>query len=279
MNSAPLDPSSPDVENIPAGSGGVPVDPYTIGGLDTGLRALSILLERDITTVTDLATRLGVARSRAHRTLRTLERDGFVSPAAGGRGFVVGPRLLALSTPHGSDPELRSLHRPLLGAVREATGEAVHTSVLLGDQLLVTDGRRSTHEVDIGLRVGMMMPAHAMAGGKLLLSHLDDNQVLALFPNPRLPQHGPNTIRDRDALLDDLRLIRRRGYATAIQESERGVDSVAVLLSGSSWRDRSALVVSVPAARGGKAQIERLAQEVLQALTTARDHGAHAADA
>jgi IclR family acetate operon transcriptional repressor len=263
MNSAPLDPRRHYVDDAHAGSGGAPVDLYTIGSLDMGLRALTVLLERDVTTVTGLALRLGVARSRAHRTLRTLERDGFVSPAATGRGFVIGPRLLALSAPHGSDPVLRSAHRSVIGAVREGIGEAVHTAVLLGDQLLVTDGRRSTHDVDIGLRIGMIMPAHAMAGGKLLLSYLDDNQVLALFPDARLAQVGPNTIRDRHELLENLNLIRRRSFATTLQESERGVDSLAVLLSGTSWRDRSALVVSVPASRGGKAQIERLANQVL----------------
>lgn len=240
-------------------------DEYTLQGLEAGLAALRFVLARDSSSVTDVARELGIARSRAHRILRTLERSEMIAPASGGRGFVAGRRMMDLATPFGLDLTTRFSHRPVIDRVFDATGESVHTSVLIGNQLLVTNGRKSAHDLDIGLRVGMMMPAHAMAGGKLLLSMLDDGQVLALLP-PNLEKVGPRTTTERVQLLNEIQEIRALGYAMCEQESERGVDSVATLLSGETWRDRTAIVISVPSDRGGRRRLTELAGNLVGLL-------------
>ncbi|WP_185972501.1 IclR family transcriptional regulator [Georgenia yuyongxinii] len=234
---------------------------YIIGSLDTGLQMLEIMLDRDSVTVTDLASELGTGRSTAHRVLKTMENRGFVALSSSGRGYVAGPKLVEIGSPRCLDPQSRLRTRPLLNRVLEETGESVHSSLLLGAQLLVVDGRRSVHQVDIGLRVGMVAPAHAMAGGKLLLSMLSDDQVDALFPSDLL-RLGPRTLTTRTALLRDLQETRERGYAVAIQESERGINSVAVLLSGTSWRDRMAVAISVPAERGSWEELMNLQERL-----------------
>lgn len=240
-------------------------DAYTIAGLDAGLQALGLILERDRTTAGELAAMLGVGRSRAHRILRTLEARGFVVPSATGRGFVPGAAIMRIGSPGGTTPRERFEHRPVLELVRERTGEDVHAAVLTGDRVLVTEGRRSSRTPSVGLRVGMVAPAHAMAGGKLLLSQIDDGQVLSMLPS-RLARLGPRTIVDRAALLDELAATRERGWAVASQESERDVDSIAVPLGGTSWRDRIALVVSCPAHRGGQKRLSELAAITLEAV-------------
>ena len=179
--------------------------------------------------------------------------------------FVAGPAVLRLSTPSGTAARTRFELRPKIESIRTLTGEDVHTCVLVGDQVLVVDGRRSQRTPSIGLRVGMMVPAYAMAGGKLLLSHLDDGQVLGLLP-PRLARRGPNTITDRSSLISELASTRARGFAIASQESERGVDSIAVLLAGGTWSDRIALVVSCPTDRGGPGRLTNLGEQVLATL-------------
>lgn len=225
-------------------------DNYRVGSLDTGLRILEIMLDRDVASVTGISQELGVARSTAHRALRTLEGRGFVALSSSGRGYVAGPRLVEVGSPRSLDPVSRIANREILARVREETGEAVHTSLLLGAQALVVDGRRSAHKIDIGLRMGMVAPAHSLAAGKLLLSSLSDDQVRALFPQDVLVRTGPRTLATSTALVNELHQIRRDGYAVAIQESERGVSSVAILLSGGSWRDRMSIAVSMPFERG-----------------------------
>ncbi|WP_193312766.1 IclR family transcriptional regulator [Georgenia subflava] len=253
-------------------------DKYIIGSLDTGLQMLELMLNYDTVTITEIAKGLGVGRSTAHRALKTLENRGFVALSSAGRGYVAGPKLVEIGSPRCLDPQSRIRNRPILNRVLDETGESVHSSLLLGAQLLVVDGRKSRHEVDIGRRVGMVAPAHAMAGGKMLLSLLSDDQIMALFPNEELLRLGPRTLSTRSALMEDLRDIRKRGYSVAVQESERGVNSVGVLLSGDSWRDRMAIVISVPVERGSWEELMSL-REQLQAIVDEENRRLEAAPA
>lgn len=162
--------------------------------------------------------------------------------------------------------------RPVLQRLRETTGESVHSAVLVGDQVLVVDGRRSVHRMDIGLRVGMTAPAHVMAAGKLLLAAMPDEMVDALLPR-ELVRTGPASISSRAQLWEELDTLRRRGWAMALQESEPGVNSIAVPLHGTSWRDRVAIVVSIPLARGARQRLEKLAAQTRQVVLDATAAG------
>lgn len=243
---------------------------YTIAGLRVGLRALTHVLERDVTTTGELAVALNIARSRAHRILRTLEIEGYAAPSSTGRGFVPAARMLRLSSPPASTPDRSHLNKQL-DRIGAETGEDIHSGILMGDHFLVTDGVSAERLPKIGLRRGMLAPAHAMAGGKLLLSYLDPGQVLGLLPT-QLSHEGPNTITDRAQLVANLKEIRRDQLATAIGESEHGVDSVAVLLSGSTWRNRTALIVSCPSHRGGEHRLRSLGKIARHILSSTVEH-------
>lgn len=238
----------------------------SVASLSLGLQIIDLLVTHDLLTVTEVAERLGVQRSRAHRSLTTLVQEGYALPASQHKGYVAGPKILLLSGTTAMGARTRFQIRPVLQDIVEATGEAAHSSVLLGRELLVVDGRRSKHRVDIGLRVGMIAPAHAMAGGKLLLSYLSEQQLMALYPDEELPRRGPQTISRRSVLLNELAQIRRSGFSQTVQESESGVNSVGMLLNGDSWHNRTAVVVSVPIERGSPSKLASIRKELARIL-------------
>ncbi|MGW2108504.1 IclR family transcriptional regulator domain-containing protein [Streptomyces sp. NPDC001948] len=82
------------------------------------------------------------------------------------------------------------------------------------------------------------------------------------YPHEELPAATPSTVTSRSALLAELQEIRSVGYALSRGESVRGLNTVAVPLTGSSRRDRLALMASAPADRGDDAALVRLAAEI-----------------
>lgn len=236
------------------------MDDYVNQSLDLGLQILRLMNSTDTLTVRAVANSLGISNSAAHRALRTLEHQGFVSISSNSRGYVPGPYLIGMLMTPGIQPKKKFIFRPVIQAVREATGESTHSAVLVGNQVLVVDGRRSIHPKDIGLRIGMTAPAHAMAAGKLLLAQLDTTQVRGILPNETLPRRGPNTITNRADLENELVAIRVSRVSFTIQESETGINSIAVPLAGSNWRDRMALVVSMPIIRGKASRLKEIAE-------------------
>lgn len=237
------------------------------------LKVLSLAADHDRIGIGDVVREFGVARSSAYRALSALEASGHLLLSESGRGYGAGPELLRLAEVPAVDAASRRAFAPVLGAIRDATGETVHASVLLGSQVLVLDGRRSAHEVDMGSRIGMTAPAHAMAAGKLLLAALDDRLVRAMIPSDELPRRTSRTIGAADELMAELARVREQGYSIAVQESEAGVDSIALPLDGSTPRTRIAVVVSVPSERGGVRRLRSLGMMAAGCLARAADEG------
>ncbi|MFG3136865.1 IclR family transcriptional regulator [Streptomyces sp. NPDC048211] len=237
---------------------------YTIESLDTGLRLMRLFLTHDSLTVSGAAELLSIGRSTAHRVLSTLEARGFAIREDSGRGYSAGPELVRLGRPAGFGAPVRERVRAVLEDAVLRTGETVLSSALIGDQVIVTDGRESCHPVRVTLERDRTRPAHATAGGKLLLARMTTEQVCALYPQERLDAVTPRTIASRPDLLAELARIRDRGYALSRGESVQGMNAVAVPLTGSSRRDRLALVACAPACRGDDAALERRAGELLR---------------
>ena len=222
------------------------------------LRIIALASARERIGIGDVVRELGTSRSAAYRALRTLEETGYLLLAPSGRGYGPGPALVHLAEIGAIDVTVKRRWASVLDGIRDATGETVHAAVLIGSQVLVVDGRRSVNENDMGSRIGMTAPANSMAAGKLLLAALDDRLIRSMIPSAELPQRTSRTIASADALAAELDHIRHDGFAFAVQESETGVDSIAVPLDGSTYRDRVAAVVSLQSERGGLRQLRRL---------------------
>lgn len=228
-------------------------------GVEAALATLRLLVERDRITIGELAAALGVSRSAAHRVMQAFQDAGYAVLGRSGRGYSPGPALLGISRVPALKPALRFRFRPVLQELRERTGESVHSAVLTGDHVLVVDGRRSRFENDIGLRIGMTAPANVMAAGKLLLAAMTDEAVESVMPAALL-RRAPASIASMDRLLPALAEIRRTGVARTVQESEPGVNSIAMPLHGDTRINRLALVVSVPLERGSARRLSELAR-------------------
>ncbi len=237
------------------------------------LRIIGLASSRERIGIGDVVRELGVSRSAAYRALRTLEQADYLMLAPTGRGYGPGPALVHLAEIGAIDTAAKRRWASVLDGIRDATGETVHAAVLIGSQVLVVDGRRSVNENDMGSRIGMTAPANSMAAGKLLLAALDDRLIRSMIPSPDLPQRTSRTIASADALAAELRQIRHDGFAFAVQESENGVDSIAVPLDGSTYRDRVAAVVSLQSDRGGLRQLRRLGVLATGVISTAAAEG------
>ncbi|WP_285564265.1 IclR family transcriptional regulator [Streptomyces sp. RTGN2] len=255
-----------------------PVRDYTIESLDTGLRLMRLFLTHDALTVSEAAALLDIGRSTAHRVLSTLEGRGFAVRDASGRGYCAGPELVRLGRPAGFGTAVRERVGAVLDDAVRRTGETVQSVALIGDRVLVTDGRESAHAVRVVLERGRSRPAHATAGGKLLLSWMTTEQIRALYPRERLEEVTPRTHGSRSALLAELAEIRDRGCAFGRGESVPGVYTVAVPLTGSTWRDRLALTACAPADRGDDTALSRRAGELRQSAALPDPAGQRPAD-
>jgi len=218
--------------------------------------------ERDA-GVSDLARRLGIAKSTAHRLLNLLAAEGFARRTAGGR-YGLGIALWELGSRVVANLDLRQVAHPILERLRNQTQETVHLAILDGTEVVYIDRFESQATLQLFRRIGYRMPVHATSSGKAILA-FSPPEVIGTALAPRLKRLAPKTIVSRQALLAELPRIRARGYVTSLDESEIGVGSVAAPLFDARARVIGAISVAGPSMRLSKTRIPAVARLVVRA--------------
>lgn len=197
------------------------------GSLQRGLQILDVLVESARPTgLSEIADRLGIAASSAHRVLQVLVRQQYVSQD-GSKRYVAAPKaFLPLSLYH----PLNLLRRDAYDIVRHLSQRFGQTSsivIFIGRERLVLEVSDSTQSLSPYYETHLTSPIHASATGKLLLLRFSESEKSELLGAEPFQGFTENTITSRADLERDLRLTTQLGYAVSLDETYSGMSAVA----------------------------------------------------
>jgi DNA-binding IclR family transcriptional regulator len=176
-----------------------------IQSVDRALRVLAVLQGARRRSLGEIATALGLAPSTVHGIVRTLLAHGMVVQERDTGLYRLGPATLRLGNVYLDNLELRAHAQPWIDDLAERTGCAVRVAVPLSDDVVVVACAPTPAEV------GIVVPAHACALGKVLLAH----HACVLPERPR-------RMTGETRLVPDLGPVRRTGLATEVEEAVLG---------------------------------------------------------
>jgi IclR family acetate operon transcriptional repressor len=201
----------------------------TSGGVQSVERAFGLLeviaASGGEAMLSELAAATGLALPTIHRLLRTLVATGYVRQLAN-RRYVLGPGLIRLG--EGASQQLGALARTHLATLVQQLGETANMAVLDGDRVLYAVQVPSRHSMRMFTEVGRRVHLHDTGVGKAILAQLTDAAALSLVTAAGMPAATAHSITTPEALLQDLNLIRARGYAIDDNEQEIGVRCFAM---------------------------------------------------
>ena len=215
-----------------------------------------------------VAKAAGLAKPTAHRLLQDLEKRGLVRNIGDGN-YALTLELAVMGNAYLSRVGFLDLCQPELDRLARLSGELVRLAWRDGDRLVFIAEAQGAGE---GLRydpnLGRPAILHTMAVGKCLLAWMTPEDAAAAVERQGLigKALGPNSITTMEALATDLARTRRRGFATAFDETELGPSAVAApIFAAEGGTDVVAsLAVIGPSARFGTAEITALAPEVMR---------------
>jgi DNA-binding IclR family transcriptional regulator len=158
---------------------------------------------------------------------------------------------------------VRSGH-PILEELADRTHETVNLGVLSGDAVVYVDQISGTCAIVSVSWVGRRTPLHCTSNGKVLLASMPDAERDRLLRSP-LERSTAHTIIDPKVLVAQLREIRIRGYAQAIEELEEGLNAVAAPVRRADGEVIAALSVSGPAFRMRAVDLPRIGRLTIDA--------------
>lgn len=197
--------------------------------------------------LSEIANSLGLARGTAHGILRTLQLVGFVEQDEATGKYQLGAALLHLGTSYLDVNELRSRAINWADALAARSGEAVRIGTHLQGRLLVVHHVFRPDDTLQTLDVGVLLPMHATAMGKVLLAY--DANAAAAVHNGDLEQFSRRTIRTSKELTRALTGIREVGWAADVEEITMGEASVAAPIRGYGGLVVGAMGISGPVER------------------------------
>jgi DNA-binding IclR family transcriptional regulator len=220
----------------------------TLSTVRNAVRALAVLAETGPLRLTALADELGLGKSTAHLLLQTLREDGLVDYDPATSAYRVGLRVFEIGA---TAVEQGGFGARLIGAMEDLarrSNESVSLGVLNAGSVLFVQRIESPEILRADIRLGTRMPLHASASGKALLAAMSEEEVARLLPES-LPATARRTLRQRDALLAELRQIRERGYASQLEEFVDGIAALAAPVFDAGGRALAALSIAGPIGR------------------------------
>jgi DNA-binding IclR family transcriptional regulator len=231
---------------------------YAIDSVDHALRLATLLQQEGPLRVSDVAERLGVARSTAHRLLAMLVYRDFAAQDED-RRYIAGP---ALDRPTVVEPvaHLRQIALPHLQGLTARTAETSNLVVVVADQVRFAASVECGQVLRVGDREGRVLPAHLASGGLAVLATRPEAEIRDLY------EDLDSDVSDVDALLRALRRIRKQGFAVNPQRTEAGVTAIGCALPRRPGGVAAAISLAMPTMRYRR---EQLRDWVRQLATTA----------
>jgi DNA-binding IclR family transcriptional regulator len=214
--------------------------------------------------ISDLAKRLGLAKSTVHRLASALLGEGILEQNPRDGKYHLGLALFELGTMVRRKMDFTVEARPFLRALMEKTGETVHLAILDHDSILYVITHESKQALRMGSKVGTRVPAHSTAVGKALLAFQPDEEIERILARG-LPQSTPNTIVEAKALRRELALVRSRSYATDDEESEIGLRAIAAPIRVDTGNVVAAISIAGPVHRMARKALLGWVRELVEA--------------
>ena len=234
--------------------------------LDRALQILDFVGEKP-RRIGEIAEYLGVHHSTALRFLHTLRKHGFVHELPDHR-YRLGSAIFRLGFQALEGIELRSVARPYMERLNEATNETVHLGTLEDGDVVYVEKVEAAHRVRMVSRIGAIATLHCTGVSKGILAFLPDAERRRLLAMHELRKYTDNTLTDLDQLEADLTLSRQRGYALDDQENEPGIHCVAAPVFSGDGDVVGAFSVTAPVTRLDKDTLLSFVPALLEATTS-----------
>lgn len=241
-------------------------DRYLINSI---LRACNILkcFSRDKAyfKITELANLLHLDRSTTYRILLTLEKGGFLEKDAKTGEYSLGVGTFEVGSAYLGRADFIQISKPIMSSLALLVQETVHLAILSETEILYLDKVDSPRTLGVMSKVGQRAPAYCTALGKVLLAFLPEDERSKILGQIQLKPLTRNTVTSKKGLMEELKEVRRRGYARDHREIEEDVECIAAPIRNHLGDVIASISISGPRRKINTPQEKVFASQVMQA--------------
>lgn len=222
-------------------------------------RAISILdlFHRNKTMgVSEIAKALELNKKTVFGIIETLKHYGYLEQDQETRKYSLGVSLMELGARYTERLDIRQIAMEFMPDLQKETGESVQLAIYHNGHVVYIARSSTPNYMQIVTREGKITPAHSTATGKVLLAYKSSKELEEFFKQNKLVRCTPNTITDKEKLMEELSQIRKQGYSIDNEENEIGLQGIAMPIFDRKGNAIAALVIGFMSKTFGHEMIE-----------------------
>lgn len=208
------------------------------------LQLLELFIEEEQLSLHEVSTRANMPKSTAYRLLETMESHQFLHKTKETKHdsqYELGLKLLEYGQLVAERFELRGIALPFMRKLQKKINEAVHLVVINKGMATYIEKVDSSRALRLNTRIGKSSPLHIGSGPKLLFAFLPKNKQIQMLQEP-LYIH--EKMIDQIEFKQELREIKRQGYAYSIGEQDANTTGISYPVYNHEGKVIAALTVS-----------------------------------
>lgn len=246
--------------------------PVEINGETPTLRLFSLLevvaSKDQFFSLQGLSEETNIPKPTLHRMLQQLEGAGLLERSGDSRQYGTGIRLRKLAENLLINDTFHGARHGVLRALVHEIGESCNLTALSGSEVMYLDRVETPAPLRFYLHSGSRVPVHCSASGKLFLASMTPAQRHRLLSHSPLEAFTHKTLTQWDALEEEIKQVKRQGFALDNEEFLPGLLCVAVAVPSATGRSNLCVAVQAP--------IMRLTPDKAQTLLPALHRAANA---
>lgn len=195
-------------------------------------------------SLVDISHKLNLPKSTTLNLLRTLESYGYIIRTYPSMNYRLGYSIMQLNYCTQMSMPVVRFSLPFLEDLQMKTGKTIYLTTHIGGKVLYLDVAHQNRRMFSYSISGKTLNMHCTGCGKAMLAYLPENEITKILDTHGLPAFTPNTITSREALLEELEQIRRRGYSTDHEEETLGVRCIAAPIRNAQGYPTAAISIS-----------------------------------
>jgi DNA-binding IclR family transcriptional regulator len=236
---------------------------FQVPALERGLEILETLRHHsEGLGINEAARLLEIPVNSAFRILNTLLQYGYVQRDAKSKKFTLSTKLFSIACDHASETTLIEAALPVMRKLRDVLKETVVISVISGQEGIVLEQVPGLHQFRFVCDPGTRQAPHASASTKAILAYLPEDERCAVLDGLPMPRFTEHTITSRQLFFQELRQVKKDGYALDQAEALEGVVCAAAPVFDRQGYPVAAITVTGPVTRMHLDQLPELGRKV-----------------
>ena len=209
------------------------------------MRILSCFtLENPEVSLADISRNLNIPKNTALNLLRTLELYGMVTRTSSSMNYRLGYNIMHLNyCIQSSMPAIRTAY-PVLENLQQTTGKTIYLTTHINGRVFYLDVIHQNQRIFSYSSSGRFHTMHNTGCGKAMMAFLPEESIRRIISEHGLAGHTEYTITTPEALMEELALTRRRGYAVDQQEDTLGIACIAAPILNAQGYPTAAVSIS-----------------------------------